>query len=100
MCPILIAFAGSTMILCQQIAVVAAAEHGQIAAVLAVLGLFGYMGGAMGNSICGTIWTNSLPGALQRLLPENLEPEWETIYGDLTVQLNYPRGSPELGTRP
>ncbi|KIW23372.1 uncharacterized protein PV07_11578 [Cladophialophora immunda] len=94
MCQILIAFAGSTMILCQQVAVMAAAEHGQIAAVLAMLGLFGYMGGAVGNSICGAIWTHSLPGALQRLLPENLKPEWETIYGDLTVQLSYPMGSP------
>ncbi|EXJ54875.1 uncharacterized protein A1O5_12941 [Cladophialophora psammophila CBS 110553] len=94
MCQILIAFAGSTMILCQQVAVMAAAEHGQIAAVLAMLGLFGYMGGAVGNSICGAIWTHSLPSALQRLLPENLKPEWETIYGDLTVQLSYPMGSP------
>jgi hypothetical protein len=75
--PILIAFPGSTMILCLQIAVMAAAEQEQIAAVLIRLGPLGYsyMDRAVSNSICGAIWTNSLPGALQRLLPENLEPD-------------------------
>jgi hypothetical protein len=86
MCPVLIAFAGSTMILCQRIAVMAAAEQGQIAAVLSRLGPFGYVDRAVGNSICGAIWTNSLSGTLQRLVPEN--------YVDLTVQLSYPMGNP------
>ena len=72
----------------------ATVDHGQIAAVLALLGLFGYMGGAVGNSISGAIWTNSLPEALQHLLPDAVKPDWEDIYGDLTKQLSYPMGSP------
>jgi hypothetical protein len=94
MCQIFLAFSGSTMILGMQVAVMAAAEHGEIAAVLAMLGLFGYIGGAIGNSISGAIWTNTLPEQLQKMLPEQCAADWETIYNDLTVQLSYPMDDP------
>ena len=94
MCQIFVAFAGATIILGEQVAVMAGAEHGEIAAVLALLGLFGYIGGAIGNSISGAIWTNTLPEYLQKLLPQSCSGEWEDIYGDLTKQLSYPMGSP------
>jgi len=55
MCQISIVFAGSTLILCQQVAVMASAEYGEIAAVLALLGLFGYIGGAIRHSISGAV---------------------------------------------
>lgn len=93
MCEIFIAFAGGTMIIGQQIAVMASAAHSDVAAVLAILGLFGYMGGAVGNSISGAVWTHTLPGALRRLLPDDVKGDWETIYDDLEVQLSYPVGS-------
>ena len=94
MCQIFLAFSGSTMILGMQVAVMSVAEHGDIAAVLAILGLFGYVGGAIGNSISGAIWTNTLPVELQKLLPESCAADWETIYNDLTVQLSYPMDDP------
>jgi hypothetical protein len=93
MCEIFIAFAGGTLIIGQQVAVMAVADHSDLAAVLALLGLFGYMGGAVGNSISGAIWTNTLPGALQRLLPDEAKADAQAIYDDLTVQLSYPVGS-------
>lgn len=93
MCEIFIALAGGTMIIGQQVAVMAAANHNEIAAVLAILGLFGYMGGAVGNSISGAIWTNTLPGALQKYLPEESKADWESICDDLETQLSY-----EVGT--
>ncbi|KAK3070391.1 hypothetical protein LTR53_010557, partial [Teratosphaeriaceae sp. CCFEE 6253] len=92
MCQIFIAFAGSTIILYEQVSVLSVAEHGDVAAVLALLGLFGYMGGAVGNSISGAIWTNTLPQALERLLPEAVKPQAADIYGDLTQQLSFPVG--------
>jgi hypothetical protein len=73
---------------------VSVAEHGDVAALLALLGLFGYIGGAIGNSVSGGIWTNTLPEALERLLPPTVKPEWEEIYGDLSKQLSYEMGSP------
>ncbi|KAK5691875.1 hypothetical protein LTR97_011046 [Elasticomyces elasticus] len=94
MCQIFIAFAGSTIILCEQVSVLSVAEHGDVAAVLALLGLFGYMGGAVGNSISGAIWTNTLPQALERLLPDAVKPQAADIYGDLTQQLSFAMGTP------
>lgn len=94
MCQVFIAFAGGTMIICQQVSVLAASTHNNAAAMLALLGLFGNSGGAVGNTISGAIWTHSLPGSLQKYLPAESLPDWETIYESLDVQLSYPMGSP------
>ena len=82
------------MISCQQVAVSAASDHNNIASTLAFLGVFGSMGGAVGSSISGAIWTNTLPGALKRLLPESTKADWRVIYESLEIQLSYPVGSP------
>jgi hypothetical protein len=92
-CQILIAFGGSMFTIGEQVAVLAAASHNDAAAALAMLGLFGYFAGAIGGSISAAIWTNTLPGALQRLLPEESLADWESIYEDIEVQLSYPVGS-------
>lgn len=93
MCEILTAIAGGTIIICEQVGVMAASEHNDVAAVLALLSLFGNVGGAVGNSISGAIWTNTLPDSLQRLLPDEAKADWEDIYDSLEVQLSYPIGS-------
>jgi hypothetical protein len=90
---VLIAIGGSSFTCIQQVAVLAAGSHNDAAAMLALLGLFGYFGGAVGNSVSGAIWTNTLPNSLLELLPEESVADWETIYSDLTVQLSYPVGS-------
>lgn len=95
MCQIFLAFAGGTMIICQQVAVLAVSDHNNVASSLAFLGVFGNIGGGIGSSVSGAIWTHSLPGALQRLLPESAVGDWQTIYDDINVQLSYPLGSPE-----
>ncbi|RJE23316.1 transporter [Aspergillus sclerotialis] len=93
MCQVFIAFAGGTMIICQQVAVMAASDHNNVAGALAFLGVFGSMGGAVGSSISGAIWTHTLPDALKRLLPESAKADWQKIYESLDVQLSYPRGT-------
>lgn len=93
MCQIFIAFAGGAIIICLQVAVLAVADHNNVASTLALLGVFGNAGGAVGSSISGAIWTNTLPGALQRLLPASVAAEWEDIYDSLDVQLSYDRGT-------
>ncbi|PNS18925.1 hypothetical protein CAC42_6020 [Sphaceloma murrayae] len=94
MCQVFIAFAGATLILVQQVAVMAAVDHQHIAAILALLGMTGYIGGAIGNAISGAIWTNTFPQALARLLPEESLGDLDAIYGDLTTQLSYEMGTP------
>jgi MFS family permease len=94
MCQIFIAFAGGTIILSQQIAVMSVASHGEIAAVLALLGLFGYIGGAIGNTISGAVWTNTMPNALLEFLPDYAKANATDIYNSLDVQLSYEMGDP------
>ncbi|WRT70442.1 uncharacterized protein IL334_007440 [Kwoniella shivajii] len=91
---ILIAWAGSSFTLVEQIAVLAAGSHNDSAGMLAILGMFGYFAGAIGNSISGAIWTNTLPAKLQEFLPAETVDLWEDIYEDLSIQLSYPMGDP------
>lgn len=93
MCQVFIALAGGTMIICQQVAVLSVSDHNNAASALAFLGVFGNMGGAIGSSISGAIWTHTLPGALKRLLPESVRADWQKIYESLDVQLEYARGT-------
>lgn len=94
MCQIFIAIGGSIIILCEQIAVLAAADHQSVASVLAVLSMTGWLGGSIGNTISGAIWTNTFPDALIRLLPEDALDSFDEIYGSLDVQLSYEVGTP------
>ncbi|KAM4055881.1 putative siderophore iron transporter mirb protein [Hirsutella rhossiliensis] len=59
-CQIFIALGGGVIIIGEQVAAMAACLHDDEAAVLALLGLFCYIGVPIGNSISGAIWTNSL----------------------------------------
>jgi MFS family permease len=93
MCQIFISIGGSIIILCEQVAVLSAAKHQDIASVLAILSLAGWIGGAVGNTISGAIWTNSFSKALERLLPEDALPSLADIYGSLDTQLSYEVGS-------
>jgi hypothetical protein len=93
MCQIFIAIGGSIIILCEQIAVMAAADHQHIATVLALLNIFGWLGGAVGSTVCGAIWTNTFPKALAELLPAEALENLEEITGALDVQLSYEVGS-------
>lgn len=93
MCQIFLAFAGGAMIIVQQVAVLAASDHQNAAGSLAFLGVFGNIGGSVGGSVSGAIWQGTLPGALQRFLPAESLPDWESIYEDLDLQLSYPKGT-------
>ncbi|KIY02720.1 uncharacterized protein Z520_01185 [Fonsecaea multimorphosa CBS 102226] len=96
MCQILIAVGGAIFIIVQQIAILAAADHQHVAAVLALLYVVGNVGGAVGNTISGAIWTNTFYKALVRYLPATTSPtDIEDIYNDLNTQLSYAKGTPE-----
>lgn len=95
MCEIFISMGGSVFILNCQLAVLAAVDHQSVAAVLSLLYVCGTIGGAIGNSICGAIWTNTFAAALVRYLPESALSSLVEIYSSLPVQLSYPIGSAE-----
>lgn len=56
MCQVFIAFSGGTLVICEQLAVMAVSGPEKVASVLALLGLFQAIGGAIGQAISGAIW--------------------------------------------
>jgi predicted MFS family arabinose efflux permease len=95
MCQVFMALAGGVIIIGQQVSVMSVCEHNEIASVLAMLNLFGNIGGSIGNSVSGAIWTNTLPDKLAELLPASAQESLQDIYDSLDVQLSYPMGSEE-----
>ena len=94
MCQVFIAFGGGTLVICQEIAILAVVGADNIAVALALQALFTAIGGSIGTSISGAIWTNTLPKALEQHLPADLKSQALDIYADITVQLGYEWGSP------
>ena len=95
MCQIFISFASGVLIICDEIAIMAAAVEQQYFAVsIAVLGLFGSIGSAIGLTISSAIWQSILPNKLAEYLPAEDLPNLFMIYADITTQLSYPPGSP------
>ena len=94
MCQIFISFAAGTIIICDEIAIMAAASHQHIAVVLAVLGVFGNIGGAIGLTVAAAIWQDVFPKKLAEYLPASELPNLLLIYEDLMTQLSYTVGSP------
>lgn len=94
MCHIFMAIAQGVIIICDEIAILAAASHEHVAVCLAVLGIFGNIGGAIGLTIASAIWQDILPKRLMEYLPAEDLPNFLMIYGDITTQLSYPLGSP------
>lgn len=94
MCQIFISFAAGTIIICDEIAIMAAVSHQHIAVALAVLGMFGNIGGAIGLTVSAAIWQDIFPNRLAKYLPASELPNLLLIYEDITTQLSYPAGSP------
>ncbi|CAM1509362.1 Fc.00g031010.m01.CDS01 [Cosmosporella sp. VM-42] len=94
MCQIFIAFAGGTIVICEQTAAMAAVSHQYVAVVLAMEGMFSSIGGGVGSSVAAAIWQGVFPQALAKYLPEEEQGNLTAIYGDLITQLSYPIGSP------
>lgn len=84
-----IGISGGTLVICEQMAVMAVAKHSETAVVLALLGLFSSVGGAIGQAISGAIWTHMLPKALRAHLPESEKDKAAEIYASLEKQLSH-----------
>jgi hypothetical protein len=94
MCQIFIAFGGGSLIICEEMAVMAAAPHENVASMLALIGVFSSIGGAIGQAISAAIYTKKFPEALNHALPGNMTLNAE-LYGSLPTQLSYAIGTPE-----
>ncbi|KAJ4857436.1 major facilitator superfamily domain-containing protein [Trichoderma breve] len=95
MCQIFIAFAGGTIVICEQTAAMAATSHQYVAVVLAIEAMASSIGGAVGSTVAAAVWQAVFPKKLGQYLPESAQGNLTDIYGSLDVQLSYPMGSPE-----
>lgn len=94
MCQIFIAFSGGTLIIGNEMAVMAPAHHDDIPLLLAILGLCSSLGGAVGYAVAVAIYSNTFPQALLNALPEDALPDFANIYlGGSAAQMAYPPGS-------
>ncbi|KAL2851027.1 putative siderochrome-iron transporter [Aspergillus pseudoustus] len=94
MCQIFIAFAGGVLVIGQDMAVMAAADHEGVPMMLSILGLFASLGGAAGNAVGSAIYTNVFPKKLVEGLPAAAQADWMDIYlGGYVAQMAYPLGS-------
>ncbi|KIV92102.1 hypothetical protein PV10_06568 [Exophiala mesophila] len=80
---------------CAQLGVMAPVTHQEVAVVIAIWGLFGSIGAAIGFAIAGAMWNNILPPQLLSRLPEESKSLSSAIFGDMVLQMSYPDGSPE-----
>lgn len=94
MCQVLIAVGGGTLVVTGQMAVMSIAKHGEVASLLALLGLSSAMGAGVGSSVSGAIWSNTVYAELLRLLPDDAKDMAKEIYENLELQLSYPVGNP------
>lgn len=96
MCQIFIAFAGGTMVIGEDMAVMASADRDGVPMMLSLIGLSSNVGGAIGSAVAQSIYFNSFTHTLEKLLPEAEKSNATTIYlGGYLTQLTYPVGSPE-----
>lgn len=93
MCQIFVSIASGIIVICDEIAILAAASHQHVAVCLAVLGAFGNTGGAIGMTVASAIWQSVFPRKLGEYLPTSELSNLPMIYADLTTQLSYPLGS-------
>ena len=94
MCQILIAAAAGIQTTTQYIAVLTNAPHDSVAIRVAILYLFIMIGSAIGTTVSGAIWTNSLRRYLVEFLPPGSKDEVDNLYASLETQLSHPFGSP------
>src|SRR5699024_116107 len=96
MCQIFIAFAGGTLVIGQDMAVMAAANREGVPMMLSLVGLFSSLGGAIGSAVSASIYSNVFPEVLYQELPADTKSQFQTIYsGGYVEQKKYDVGSLE-----
>lgn len=90
MCQIFIAFAGGTLVISEDMAVMSAADRDGVPMMLSLLSLFSGIGGAIGYAVTGAIYDNTYPQALERYLPDYAKANATIIWnGGYTLQKSY-----------
>ncbi|OKP13164.1 Siderophore iron transporter mirB [Penicillium subrubescens] len=93
MCLIFVAFGGGTLVICEQMTVMAISAQRNIPAILAIEGVVASIGSALGSTDAVAMWTGVFPVKLKEFLPSSAQGELTAIYGSLSTQLSYAKGT-------
>jgi hypothetical protein len=94
MCYLFIALGGGVLVTSEQTTLMAVSKQEDFPALLAFESMFIVIGGAIGSTIAGAIWTGIFPKRLLANLPADALPDFAKIYGSFQTQAWYPIGSP------
>ncbi|KAF2625465.1 MFS general substrate transporter [Macroventuria anomochaeta] len=89
------AMCGAMMVAVEQLAVMAAVPHENVAVGLALLAMVTSIGGSVGQTVSTAIWTQTVSRKIVEYLPAELKAQGPTIYASLVTQLSFPWDSPE-----
>lgn len=91
----LVGIGGGMLNVPAQLGVQASANHQEVAAATAIFLTFLEIGGAVGSSISGAIWTATVPKKLALYLPEETRDQAGEIYSNVGLaSTGWPMGSP------
>ncbi|KKK21470.1 hypothetical protein AOCH_003005 [Aspergillus ochraceoroseus] len=93
MCQVFISIAAGIIMVCDEVAILAAASDHHAAVCLAVLGMFSNIGSAIGLTVASAIWQEVFPKSLMQYLPPAELANLREIYANLSTQLSYSLGS-------
>ncbi|EOA92288.1 uncharacterized protein SETTUDRAFT_84837 [Exserohilum turcica Et28A] len=79
----------------EQVAIMIAVPHEDLAVSIALLNVITAVGGAIGQSISATMWAQIVPRKIAEYLPEASPATVAQLYGDLNAQLGSAWGSTE-----
>lgn len=94
MCQIFVALGGGTLVICDQMTIMAVSSHQYIPAILAMEAMVASIGASVGSTIAAAMWSGIFPKKLAEFLPANAQSNLGEIYGSLITQSSFPVGSP------
>lgn len=89
------AMASAILVQIEQVAVMAAVPHENLATGLALLAMITSVGGSVGQTISGAIWTQIVPPRIAEYLPAESKDQAATLYASLPAVLDLPWDSLE-----
>jgi hypothetical protein len=90
-----VAIGSGTIMITDEIAILAAVKEQQhFAVAIALVSMFGSIGSAFGLTVSSAIWQDEFPKALMKYIPLEDMANIEMIYMDIMTQLSYPVDSP------
>ncbi|CAG8128411.1 unnamed protein product [Penicillium salamii] len=95
MTQILVGLGTCLFTVCGQLAIMAMVTHQEVAVVIAIWGLFGSIGAAVGSAIAGAMWNNLAQKEMYSRLPEGSKHLAATIFGNIVAQMKYADGTAE-----